>query len=76
MFTVCSAMTNRLTFVTNVNDDSSIKDDINGTVINDMDIDSDYDGNADCKVFTCHNGCFWEFLSNKYFRQISILSNN
>ena len=64
-------MTNRVTFVTNVNDDSSIKDDIDSTVINDMDmdgdydggIDSDYDGNAGYKVFTCHNDCFWEFLS-------------
>ena len=47
MFTVCSEMTNRVTFVTNVNDDSSIKNDIDGTVINDMDMDGDYDGGID-----------------------------
>ena len=25
---------------------------------------------------TLHNGCFWEFLSKKYLRQISILGTN
>ena len=67
VFTVCLEMTNR------VIDDSSIKDGIDDTVINDMDMDgdydgginSDYDGNAGCKVFTCHNGCFWIFLFKK-----------
>ena len=42
VFTVCSEMTNQVTFATNVNDDSSIKNDIDGTVINDMDMVGDY----------------------------------